>query len=262
MNLAVLAERFTLSLTQSAALDRYVDLLLSWRLANVTGVRDRDTIVEKLIGDSLALLDVIDELTDGGSASQAGTATGPVGQLAASADRLLAWADLGSGAGLPGIPLAVARPAVEISLIESVGKKCAFLAAATQAAGIASRAHVVRGRSEEITAAGMPLREYFTLVTARAVAPLGVVCELAAPLLAPGGYLVASTTSAALREEQTHGEAAGAACGLAVRGYPVLARSPLRTAVAAVFVKVAATPPWLPRRPGLARTRPLGGGCG
>jgi 16S rRNA (guanine527-N7)-methyltransferase len=224
--LAVLAERFTLSLAQVAALDRYVDLLVSWRLANVTAVRDRDAIVEKLLGDSLALLDVIDELGGAESAAAAGVTKRPAG-------RPVAWADLGSGAGLPGIPLAVARPAVEISLIESVGKKCAFLTAATQAAGITSRAHVVRGRSEEVAATGMPLREHFTLVTARAVAPLGAVCELAAPLLAPGGYLAA-------------------------RGYPPLTRSPLRTAVAAVFEKVAPAPSWLPRRSGLARRKPLG----
>ncbi|MGO8684418.1 MAG: 16S rRNA (guanine(527)-N(7))-methyltransferase RsmG [Thermoleophilia bacterium] len=244
MDLAVLAERFALSAAQVTALNRYVDLLVSWRLANVTGVRDRDEIVEKLLGDSLALLDVIDELI--------------VGEPTASAGRPVAWADLGSGAGLPGIPLAVARPAVEISLIESAGKKCAFLAAATAAAEISSRAHVVRGRSEEVTAEGEPLREHFTLVVARAVAPLGAVCELAAPLLAPGGYLVASTTSAAVRREQERGEAAGVACGLAARGYPPLTRSPLRTASAAVFEKVAPTPAWLPRRPGLARIKPLG----
>ena len=126
------------------------------------------------------------------------------------------------------------------------------------AAGLAERAHVVRARSEDAAAAGAPLREQFVLVLARALAPLSVVCELAAPLLARGGYLVASTTSTALEVEQVRGEAAGAVCGLAARGYHPLKHSPLTKSTAAVFEKTASAPEWLPRRPGLARAKPLG----
>ena len=246
--MAALAARFALSAEQAVALAQYVDLLLGWQLGNVTGVRERDAVIDKLLGDSLALLEVVDGL--GGSEGLGGIDTTGGGTVA--------WADLGSGAGLPGIPLAVARPAVEVTLIESVGKKCVFLEAAVAAAGLAARVHVVRARSEEAAAVGATLRERFSLVLARALAPLGTVCELAAPLLARGGYLVASTTSTALEVERARGEAAGAACGLAARGYPPLKLSPLTTSVAAVFEKAAPTPEWLPRRPGLARARPLG----
>ena len=252
--MAALAARFALSAEQAGALEQYVDLLLGWQLGNVTGVREREAVIEKLLGDSLALLEVVDGLA--GVEETIDEATGET--VSETAGGPVAWADLGSGAGLPGIPLAVARPAVEVTLIESVGKKCVFLEAAIAAAGLAARVHVVRARSEAAAAVGATLRERFTLVLARALAPLGTVCELAAPLLARGGYLVASTTSTALEAERARGEAAGAACGLAARGYQPLKRSPLTTSVAAVFEKIAPTPEWLPRRPGLARAKPLG----
>lgn len=246
--MAALGARFDLADAQVAALARYVDLLAGWRRANVTGVRDREAIVATLLGDALALLDVLDDL---------GAPGGPPGAGHSETRASAMWADLGSGGGIPGIPLAVARPSVELTLIESVGKKCAFLEEAVAAAGLAARAQVVCARSED-AAAHAPQRERFAIVLARAVAPLATVCELAAPLLATGGYLVASTTSVALATEETRGEAAGRACGLAARGCWPLARSPLASSVAAVFEKVTATPDWLPRRPGRARARPLG----
>src|SRR5215207_1147825 len=93
-------------------------------------------------------------------------------------------ADLGSGAGLPGLVLAIARPEAEVVLVESVGKKCAWLEATVEALGL-QNVRVACARAEELEEAP------FDVVTARALAALPVLCEYAAPLLREGGALVA-----------------------------------------------------------------------
>ena len=168
---------------QTEALARYVDLLLGWRKANVTGLTDPVAVVDTLIGDSLALLDVPALKT-----REAG-----------------AWLDLGAGAGIPGIPLAVALPGVRITLLDAVAKKCAFLEEAVRAAGLEERATVICARSERHAAEGAPGREAYDVVLARAVSELAVVVELAAPLLAEDG--------AAARQQDAARAAGGAGCG-------------------------------------------------
>lgn len=234
---AGLATRFALGGDQEEALETYVDLLVGWRRGNVTGLHGRAQIVETLLGDALALLDVPQLLERAGAA----------------------WLDLGAGAGIPGIPLAVVLPAVELTLLDSAAKKFAFLQAAVVASGLSLRAHVVHARSEHYAALGRPGREAFAVVLSRAVAPLPVLLELAAPLLAMGGVLLASKTSRALAAEGMAGAWAAELCGLAAGPVVPLPRSPLDDAVCAVFEKVAATPDRLPRRPGVAVKRPLAG---
>ena len=95
-------------------------------------------------------------------------------------------ADLGSGAGFPGLALAIALPEAHVTLVESVGRKTAFLARAAEELGL-SNADVVQARAETWPE-GLVRHD---LVTARALAPLPVLLEYAAPLLAPGGTLVA-----------------------------------------------------------------------
>jgi 16S rRNA (guanine527-N7)-methyltransferase len=221
---------------QTAALARYVDLLLGWRRANVTGLTDPVAVVDTLIGDSLALLGV-PEL---------------------KARESEHWLDLGAGAGIPGIPLAVALPAVRVTLLDAVAKKCAFLEEAVRVAGLAGRATVVCARSERHSAPGAPGREAYRVVLARAVSELAVLVELAAPLLMDGGLLLASKTRRALQEERPAAESAAARCGLVEEAPLPLAASPLDEAVCAVYRKVAPSPDWLPRREGMAAKRPLG----
>jgi len=231
-----LARAFDLDRHQAATLDRYLDLLLAWRGGNVTAVRTRDDAVERLLADSLALLDV------------------PA--LTRAGDR---WLDLGTGAGIPGLPLAVARRGARLTLLDSVAKKCAFLAAALSAMGLAGRVTVVNARSEKYAARAPEAggREAFDVVFARAVAGLATVVELAAPLLAGDGVLLAVKSADGAQRELPAAEAAAGRCGLAVAATVALPRSPLSDSVCVVVGKCGPAPDWLPRRPGLATRRPL-----
>jgi 16S rRNA (guanine527-N7)-methyltransferase len=170
--------------------------------------------------------------------------------------RARAVADLGSGAGFPGLVLAVALPQASVALVESAARKCEFLERAVAAAAIAN-ASVVCARAEE-WGAGEGAND---LVTARALAPLAVLCEYAAPLLAPGGALVA-WKGEVTPSEALEGERAAPLVGLRAEG--AVRSEPYAGSVAHhlhVFRKVAQTPPGYPRRPGVARRRPLGGGA-
>jgi 16S rRNA (guanine527-N7)-methyltransferase len=93
--------------------------------------------------------------------------------------------DLGSGAGLPGIPLAIARPDLTVTLVEPMARRCVFLEEAVAALGLA-RVDVQRARAEELAG-----RRTADVVLARAVAPLARLVPLALPLLRAGGELLA-----------------------------------------------------------------------
>ncbi len=162
-------------------------------------------------------------------------------------------ADLGSGAGLPGLPLAIALPAATVTLVESSRRKCEFLQRARDAA-MATNAAVVHARAEEWTAG----REACDLVTARALAPLAVVAEYAAPLLTLGGVLVVWRGR---RDAADEASAARAAAELGLEARPPHPVTPYAGALHRhlhVFVKSSPTPGRFPRRPGMARKRPLG----
>jgi 16S rRNA (guanine527-N7)-methyltransferase len=162
-------------------------------------------------------------------------------------------ADLGSGAGWPGLALAAALPAAQVALVESASRRCRYLERAVEAAGLVN-AHVVHARVEDWPE-GIG---HHDLVTARALAALPVLCEYAAPLLADGGELVAFKGEVA-EDEAAAGARAAAELGLevsevlAVRPYPGAGPATLHR-----FRKIAPTPARFPRRPGMALKRPLG----
>ena len=162
-------------------------------------------------------------------------------------------ADLGSGAGVPGLPLAIAKPSAAFALIESNGRKCDFIARAAATCGLRN-VEVINERVE----AWRDGMGCFELVTARALAPLAVVAEYAAPLLSPGGSLIAWR---GMRDPAVEGAATTAARALGLAVVEVKAVQPYagaRWRHLHVFVKEKATPPSFPRRPGMARKRPLG----
>lgn len=164
-------------------------------------------------------------------------------------------ADLGSGAGFPGLPLAIALPAARVDLIESSRRKAAVIDALAAAAGL-ENARAVALRAEDWA------RESggggYDAVTARALAPLAVLAEYAAPLLRPGGALVAWKGARDPAEESAGARAAGE-LGLAAR--QVLEVTPFegaRNRHLHLYEKVAETPERFPRRAGMAAKRPLG----
>ena len=162
-------------------------------------------------------------------------------------------ADVGSGAGFPGLPLAVALPLARVYLVESQRRECEFLERA-RAAGQVGNAHVVRARAEEWEE-GMRAND---VVLARALAAQAVVLEYAAPLLRVGGALV-DWRGRRTREEEA--QAAGVASQLGLELGEIRRVRPFAQARERhlhVFVKVAETPSRFPRRAGVARKRPLG----
>ena len=162
-------------------------------------------------------------------------------------------ADLGAGAGFPGVALAVALPGAHVRLVESARRKCEFLARLLATAGI-ENASVVCARAEEWTE-GL---EGNDVVLARALAPQPVVLEYAAPLLRMGGALVDWRGRRDGQEEQA-ALRAGRALGLELR--EIRRVEPFAGATDRhlhVWLKVGETPARFPRRAGMARKRPLG----
>jgi len=164
-------------------------------------------------------------------------------------------ADIGSGAGFPGIALAAALPSARVDLIESVGRKCDFMRRALAAAGIAN-AHVVNARSEEVAAGSY--REAYGATTARAVGRLSTLAELASPLLAEGGVLVAWKGR---RDPEEEAELERAAESLAMSWEEVRHVGPFAGSDHRhlhLLRKSGPTPADLPRRAGMAKKRPRG----
>jgi 16S rRNA (guanine527-N7)-methyltransferase len=164
-------------------------------------------------------------------------------------------ADLGSGAGLPGLVLAAALPAAHVDLIESVSRKCDFVRSAIERMGIANAAVVCRRSEDWARAEG---GESYDAVTARAVGRLATLAELATPLLREGGVLLA------WKGEVDPEEAAELEAAL-----PRLAMEPVEIRSVTPYPgsrdrhihslrKNGPTPAGLPRRVGMAAKRPFG----
>ncbi len=163
-------------------------------------------------------------------------------------------ADIGAGAGFPGLALAAALPGATVAAIESTERKCEVIARLASAAGLGN-ATPVPARAEE-WASGEGAGRY-EVVTARALASLAVLVEYAAPLLARGGFLVA-WKGAPDPGEEAAGAVAAALVGMEPRDrVAVRPFKGSRERNLFVYEKVAPTPERFPRRPGMATKRPL-----
>lgn len=200
-----------------------------------TTVSDPEAALEVHVADSLSGLEVLE---------------------LASARRI---ADIGAGAGFPGLVLAIALPQAEVDLIESVGRKTAVMDRLIQAAQLGN-ARSVTARVEDFARVPPSLgggREAYDAVTVRAVGPLALLVEYASPLLRDGGVLVAWKGARDAAEDGA-GAVAADKVGMAVKEvvavqpYPASENRHLH-----VFRKVAPTPRGFPRRAGMARKRPL-----
>jgi 16S rRNA (guanine527-N7)-methyltransferase len=165
-------------------------------------------------------------------------------------------ADLGAGAGFPGLVLAAALPDVQVDLIESARRKCEVIERLAEVAGLADRARALPIRAEDW--ARSDGAEAYEVVTARALAPLAVICEYAAPLLRVGGVLVAWKGARDDEEEETGARAAAQLRLDAPQVISVQPYSGSRNRHLYVYSKVMATPSKFPRRAGMATKRPLG----
>jgi 16S rRNA (guanine527-N7)-methyltransferase len=226
MTLDDLVARYGLDALARERLERLLRVLVEDPLAP-TSVRDPAGVLTDHLADALVALEIA-----------------PV----RSARSL---ADLGSGAGVPGLPLAIARPELDVVLLDSAGRKCAFMARVADDLGL-TRVSVVHARAEEMAG------EAFDVVTARAVASLAVLAEYAAPLLVVGGVLVAwrgqRDTEAELEAERAARELGLATSApIAVVPYPGAIHRHLH-----LMSKVDVTPARFPRRAGMAAKRPLG----
>lgn len=225
--LPALAERFGLPQDASRQLERLLDLVVSDPVAP-TALRDPDGVVDLHIADALVGLEL---------------------DAVRKARRV---ADLGAGAGFPGLALAVALPAARVTLVESTARKCAFIERAIGEMGLAN-ADVVHARAEA-WAAGLGACD---VVTARAVAPLNVLVEYAAPLLRDAGALVAWKGQRDRREEADGGAAAEATGLTLAEVRPVRPWGGAHSLHLHLYLKVGSTPNRFPRRAGMASKRPL-----
>ncbi len=222
----------TLDGEQLAAIADHVRLLLAWNgSVNLSGIREPEAIAREHVLDSLSALTLL---------RRAGVAE---------------FLDLGSGAGYPGIPLAIGLPAVRAVLVESVGKKARFLSTAVAALGLDDRVAVAPTRAESL-AANPRHRGRWQAVVARAVADLTELAELSLPLIRAGGVLVAWKRWP-LDAELARAERAVRQLGGNLAGYEHVAVPGLEDHVLVVVDKVAATPPEFPRDPAARRRRPL-----
>ena len=158
--------------------------------------------------------------------------------------------DVGCGGGFPGVPLAIACPEMELTLLDSLGKRMTWLGQTLPELGI--RAQCVTARAEEAVA---ERRESYDFAVSRAVARLNVLCELCLPYVKVGGFFLAMKGSAA-EEETREAERAIAALGGTLRG---ITRFPVEGAEHAVvsIQKIRPTPKQYPRRYGKIKQQPL-----
>lgn len=223
-----LVSRYRLPAGAVEQLSGFLGLLAHDPLAP-TAIRDPLSALDDHLADSLVALDL---------------------PVIRAAQRVL---DLGSGPGLPGVPLAIALPGVSFALLESAARKCAFIERAVAACRLAN-VEVVHDRAETAAAGG----GVHDIVTARAVASLEVTAEYAAPLLAVGGTLVVWRGR---RSAEAEAAAARAGAELGMKGPRVESVHPYPGAQHRhlyLMSKVKPTPSRFPRRPGMALKRPLG----
>ena len=160
-----LLEEFGLNNEQISKFQRYLELLLEWNEKfNLTAIIDKDEIEEKHFIDSIELVKFFDVKNK----------------------TLL---DVGSGAGFPGIPLAIVEPTLHVTLLEANGKRISFLREVVKELGL-NNVDIIQGRSEELGT-----REKYDIVTARAVKELNVLLEIAFYLVKVGGYFIAYKSS-------------------------------------------------------------------
>jgi 16S rRNA (guanine527-N7)-methyltransferase len=219
---------------QAGRLADYRDLILEWnRKFNLTALRDAEAIDGRLIAESLRLAPFLPEK---------------------SGFRII---DIGTGAGIPGIPLAIVRPDIAFTLVDSTGKKVRFIELVIAELGLAN-VTAVHDRSESL--AHYPLhRERYDLGVARAVTQLAALAELILPFLRIGGRALLPKGDE-LADELARARSAIEILGGTLESADLLPPAPCCGVTRlAILDKIGASLVRYPRRPGIPEHDPLGG---
>ena len=221
---------------QSDLLDRFRGLIVAEnRVQNLTTLESDFDFATKHVLDSLTCLST-------------GLFDGLAGRVV----------DVGTGAGFPGVPLRIARPGLEVTFLDSLRRRTAFLERMVASLGL-SGCPVVCERAE-IWGRRTGRRESYDVAVVRAVASLAVDLEYGLPLVRPGGRLVAMKGPRVGEEMAAALRAAGELGGVLDRTVEVSLPLTGEKRRLVVFVKVGSTPPEYPRREGVPSRRPLGRG--
>ena len=222
----------TLTPRQLACFEKYEQALLEWNERfNLTAIREAEGIRTKHFLDSLSCWLAIKDTPPG---------------------RLI---DIGTGAGFPGIPLKILSPGLQLTLVESVGKKAEFCKHVVQLLGL-ERVEVLQARAEELGLA-RDHREHYDWVVARAVANLPILAEYLLPLARVGGAVLAQKGDTGPAEAQAAGRAIQLLGGRLRKLHKVILPGVAEDRYLVVIDKCAATPPGYPRRVGLPAKKPI-----
>lgn len=236
---AMAASDAGLSREQAVALLRYRDLLLDWNTRfNLTAIANPAAVEQRLLLDALRMLPALDEA---------------VAESGEAAPRLV---DIGSGGGIPALPIAICRPNLAVTMVEATGKKVGFLTAAIDELGL-RKAAAIHARAEDI-ARELGHRAAYEVATARAVSSLPALIELTMPLLRPHGVAI-FPKGLDLDDELRAGEAAGREVGAEIVSAGELPGGGTRLVVVR---KRRPTPERFPRRSGIPAREPLGVAAG
>lgn len=215
----------TLNGTQLEMFDTFFRLLVEWNeKMNLTAITEKTDVAKKHFADSLAALPLI-----------------PNGAHVI---------DVGTGAGFPGVPLLIANPTIELTLLDSLNKRLTFLETLLKELGL--HAELVHARAED-GGRDPKLRERFDLAVTRAVAPLPVLVELTVPFVKVGGRSIAYKGDAA--EELSGAKAALHLLHASAEVRPIESEIGARSLV--ILTKDAPTPKLYPRKAGTPSKKPL-----
>lgn len=229
-----------LTLRQVQQFEDYHHLLVEWNNKfNLTAITGYEDVQVKHFLDSLAGVPLLQEVL-GKTQSLWGT---------------LQIADIGTGAGLPAIPLKIIAPRLRMTLVDGTGKKITFLREVCQALGL-DEVSLVQGRAEEIGQQPR-FRGQFDLVTARAVAPLRALAEYLLPLVRRDGFAVVYKGANVEQELAEAGKAIAVLGGEMARVAAVEVPFLQEKRSILLIRKVRATPAQYPRGQGLARKKPI-----
>ncbi|KAG8379040.1 hypothetical protein BUALT_Bualt07G0046800 [Buddleja alternifolia] len=231
----------TLNSHQKHQIHLYIDSLLQWnQKMNLTAVKEENEVMERHVEDSLAIIDPIRESY--------------LSRCSSSFENL-SLVDVGSGAGLPGLVLAIACPGWKVTLLESMNKRCVFLEHVVELIGLRN-VQIVRDRAENL-GQNLDFREHFDVAVARAVAEMRVLAEYCLPLVRVGGLFIAAKGHDP-QEEVTRAERAIHLMGASLlQTCFVESHSKYGQRTAIVCLKDGPTPRKYPRAPGTPSKLPL-----